>query len=160
MASPEVQKLVDTAGINDTVQAYAECLDRADINGLVNLFCAQATMDMGGGALYRGHSEIRDLFLDRFLLYKVSNLHCGVARLKTYDGSTAQVTSSLYAFFDAAEQDLQMQVWGRYDDVLVADSGVWKFQERHLLVAAVSHSTTDAVPDRFNRLDRLPIAES
>lgn len=152
--TPDLRRLIDVAGINDTIQAYSEHLDRGDVDGVVGLFCSGALMDMGGGAVYHGHAEIRDLFTDRLELYKVSNLHSSAARLTSYDGASASVTSSLYAFFDAAHQDLQMQVWGRYDDEMVLDAGTWRFRERHLLVAGIAHSTTDAVPDRFNRLGR------
>ena len=50
-----------------------------------------------------------------------------------------------------------MQLWGRYEDELVAAQGRWLIRARRLLVAGVRESTSQELPDRFERYPRMPL---
>lgn len=155
----DVQELLDRARIADTIYAYCDHADRADIDGIVGLFVEDGAVDLGGGAVHRGHAELREMFADRFTLYSITSFHGSGIRLSRYDGRTASVTSYLYAIHDAPEIDSRMHLWGRFEDEMVARDGRWFFESRHLRVATLGHTGSQEVPERFSRIERVPVPE-
>lgn len=149
----DVQELLDRARIADTIYAFCDYCIQGDIDSVVDLFTDSGLMDLGGGAIHSGHDELRDMFADRFTLYKASTFHCSGVRLVRYDGQTATTSTYLYGIHDAADLDRQMHVWGRYMDEMVNESGVWRFQRRDLCVSGMSLTDIYEVPERFGRSD-------
>jgi ketosteroid isomerase-like protein len=156
LADSELQELLDRARIADTIYAFCDYCDRGDVEAVVGLFAEDGVMDLGGGAVHIGRPELRDMFADRFALYKSTTFHCSGVRLVSYDGATAATTTYLYGIHDAARLDRQMHVWGRYEDEMVNDAGVWRFLRRDLHVSGLSHTAIQEVPDRFGRAGHGP----
>lgn len=152
---PALQELLDRSRIADAVYAYCDHADHADVEAILALFTDDAVLDLGGGALHRGRDELRDVFIDRFALYTSTSFHCSGVRLVRYDGTTATTTSYLQAFHESVEQDRQMHLWGRFEDEMVAQGEVWRFRQRRLRVAGLSHATAVEVPARFSRIERM-----
>jgi len=159
LRDPAVQELLDRSRIGDTIYAWCDYVDRTDIDAVLDLFTEDAQMDLGGGAIHRGHAELREMLLDRFALYSTTSFHCSAVRLVRYDGVTASTTTYLNAFHDARHTDRRMHLWGRYEDDMVNDAGMWKFHRRRLRVAGLSHAPVHEVPPRFNRVGRDPVPE-
>ncbi len=154
---PEIQELLDRARIADTIYAYCDYVDRADIDGVLGLFTEDGLMDLGGGAIHRGRAELRDMFLDRFALYSTTCFQCSAIRLVRYDGATAFTTTYLNAFHESESLGRQMHLWGRYEDEMVNQSGTWRFRKRVLRVAGLSHNSSHEVPQRFSRIGHDPM---
>ena len=150
----DLRELLDRARIADTIYAYCDHVDRADVDAVVELFAEDGVVDLGGGAFHRGHAELRDMFTDRFALYSTTSFHSSGVRIVHYDGATATTTTSLYAFHEAAELKRQLHLWGRFEDELVNESGTWRCAVRHLRVAGISHTPSHEVPKRFSQIER------
>lgn len=153
----DVQELLDRSRIADTVYAYCDHVDSADVDAVLGLFTEDAVMDLGGGAVHRGRAELRDMFVDRFRLYSSTSFYCSGIRLVRYDGTTASITSQLQTLHDAVGLNRRMHLWGRFEDDVVKEGGTWKFARRLLRVAGVSHTTCGEVPRRFSRVHRSPV---
>lgn len=159
MAYDDVQELLDRARITDTIYAYCDFVDDGDVDAVVDLFTTHGVMDLGGGAVHRGHLELRDMFLDRFHLYTTTSFHGSGVRMVSYTPRVATTTSHLYGIHDAHDGNRRMHLWGRFEDELVNQAGVWRFRRRHLRVAGLSHQTPPEVPRRFNRISHAPLPD-
>ncbi len=149
---PAVQELLDRSRIADTIYAWCDYVDRTDVDAVLDLFTPDGQFDLGGGAIHRGHAQLREMLLDRFALYSTTSFHCSAVRLVRYDGATASTTTYLNAFHDARDTDRRMHLWGRYEDDMVNEGDMWKFQRRRLRVAGLSHAPAHEVPPRFSRV--------
>jgi ketosteroid isomerase-like protein len=154
----ELQELLDRARIADTIYAFCDYCNSGDVEGVVSLFTEDGIFDLGGGATHNGRGELTDMFTDRFALYTTTTFNCSGVRLVRYDGSTAETHTYLYGVHDAADSDRQMHVWGRYEDIMVNESGVWRFQRRDLCVSGLNLTDLQEVPRRFERSDHQPRA--
>ena len=152
----DVQELIDRARIADTIYAYCDYVDNGDLDAVVGLFATSGTLDLGGGAVHRGHAELRELFIDRFQLYTTTSFHSGGVRMVRYTPTSVSTSTYLYGIHDAREGNMQMHLWGRWEDELVNQSGTWRFRHRHLRVAGLSHQAPAEVPRRFNRITHAP----
>lgn len=155
MSESAVQRFIDLELIRELIAEFASYIAIADLQGLRDLWVPHGFMDMGGGAVHRGETELRELFLDRIRLYEEISMHHTGVRLCSYDGTSASVTSALHSLHVARNQDLQVVTWGRYEDEVVQVDGRWKFLSRRLLVQGLHHSRKDEVPARFTRLPHL-----
>jgi hypothetical protein len=156
----DIQELLDRARIADTIYAYCEYVDNGDVEATVELFAVNGVMDLGGGAVHRGHDELRDMFTDRFRLYTTTSFHSSGVRVVRYDAASVSTTTYLYGIHEAAKVGRQMHLWGRFEDDLVNQSGVWKFRRRHLRVAGLHHQDSDDVPGRFSRISHQLLPET
>jgi ketosteroid isomerase-like protein len=156
---PDVQELLDRARIADTIYAYCEYVDNGDVEATVGLFTVNGVMDLGGGAVHRGHDELRDMFTDRFRLYTTTSFHSSGVRVVRYGTASASTTTYLYGIHEAAKMGRQMHLWGRFEDELVNQSGTWRFRRRHLRVAGLHHQDSGDVPPRFNRITHSSLPE-
>jgi ketosteroid isomerase-like protein len=152
----EIRELLDRSRIADTIYAYCDLVDRGDVEAVVQLFTVDGVMDLGGGAIHRGHAELRDMFTDRFRLYTTTSFHCSNIRLVRYDGMSASTTTYLYGIHDSAELKCQMHLWGRFEDDMINDSDTWLFVRRRLSVAGLNHVASEVIPKRFNRIGHEP----
>lgn len=155
----DVQELLDRARIADTIYGYCEYVDNGDVEATVGLFAVNGVLDLGGGAIHRGHDELRDLFTDRFRLYTTTSFHSSGVRVVRYDGATASTTTYLYGIHESVKVGRQMHLWGRFEDDLVNQAGTWRFRYRHLRVAGWHHQDSDDVPTRFSRISHAPVPE-
>jgi hypothetical protein len=155
----DVQELLDRAHIADAIYAYCDYVDDGDVDAVVDLFATTGTLDLGGGAVHRGRTELRELFLDRFQLYTTTSFHSGGVRFVSYTPTVVRTSTYLYGIHDAKDADMQMHLWGRFEDELVNQFGTWLFRHRHLRVAGLSHQAPAEVPRRFNRITHAPQPE-
>lgn len=155
----ELRELLDRSRIADTIYAFCDYVDRGDVDSVVKLFVEDGLMDLGGGAVHRGHTELQDMLTDRFQLYTTTSFHCSNIRVVSYDGVTASTTTYLYGIHDSAELKCQMHLWGRYEDDLVNESDTWLFVARRLRVAGLNHIASEEVPRRFNRIGHEPASD-
>ena len=154
-----VQELLDRAHIGDTIHAYSDHVDNADIDAVVALFTEDGVLDLGGGAVHRGHPELRDMYADRFTLYTSTSFFSSGIRLVRYDGETATTTCGLQTFHDSADLKRTMFLRGRWEDELVNQAGTWRFRRRHLLVAGMGLWDATEVPPRFSRVQRVRLPQ-
>lgn len=155
----DVQELLDRSRIADTIYAYCEHVDRADLDAVIDLFVEDGTIDLGAGAIHRGHDEIRDMLVDRFTLYTATSFFCTGVRLVRYDGETASTTTHLQTYHNATRPPRQMQLRGFFEDDLVKVAAGWKFRARHLRVSGMSQGEATEVPPRFSRVGRSPVRQ-
>ncbi|MPQ96489.1 hypothetical protein GB931_00845 [Modestobacter sp. I12A-02628] len=155
----ELTELADRLLIAETLHAYCDLVDRAEVEQLLALFTADAVLDMGHGATATGQPALRAMVRDRVGRWTTTNHHCSTTRVLHYDGATAGTTSQLYAFHDAPGRGERMHLWGRYDDELVRADGGWLIRRRALRVTGVNRTASEELPGRFQRLERAPLPD-
>lgn len=153
----DLRALQDRMRILDTVHAYSDHVDRADIDSLVDLFTEDAVFDYGHGTRFTGRDALRELFLDRLGRYAATNHHCSTERVLSYDGTRAETIVYVYAFHEDAVNELHVHVWGRYEDTMVRQDDTWRIAERRVRVAGVETVPAGALPERFERYSRTAL---
>lgn len=148
------EDLVVRSEISDTLHAYSRGVDRCDIDLLSDLFTEDASFDYGHGNVTTGRDNLRELFRQATGRYTATSHHVStVSFLRVGDG-TASTIAYVYAFHDNADQDLHLHVWGCYEDDLVDDGDRWRIATRRVRVAGTRTTTSEAVPERFERYAR------
>ena len=154
MSDVEVTELRDRARITDTLHAYSRGVDRVDIDLLLDLFTEDAAFDYGHGNVTRGRAALADLFRAATGRYTATNHHCSTISFLELDAKRAQTITYVYAFHQNTDADLQLHVWGNYEDTLVNESDRWRISERRVRVAGVKTSGAEVLPDRFEQYAR------
>jgi hypothetical protein len=148
------EDLVARAEIADTLHAYSRGVDRVDIDLLADLFTEDATFDYGHGSLNTGRSRLRELFKAATGKYTSTSHHCStISYLEVADGRARTITY-VYAFHDNADQDLHLHVWGNYEDDLVDEGDRWRIATRRVRIAGTKATTSEEIPERFERYVR------
>ncbi len=151
---PAIAELRDRARIADTLHAYSRGVDRCDIDLLSDLFTTDAAFDYGHGNVTRGREALGDLFRAATGRYTSTNHHCSTISYLSIEGGRAETITYVYAFHENATTDLQLHVWGNYEDVLVDEGDRWRIQERRVRIAGVRTTSAEELPDRFERYAR------
>ena len=122
--------------ISDLMFRYAECVDRADFDGLSELFAhgtigstsAESGEGMSGSAVGRFYAATNRVHPNGTLCTR----HLSTNVLVDIDEETDRATArSYYVVFQATEKlPFQPIVGGRYDDRFERVDGVWRFAER------------------------------
>lgn len=156
----DLRALQDRVSILETIHAYCDHVDRADIDSLVELFTDDAVFDYGHGTVFTGRDALRSLFEDRLGRYVATNHHCSTERVLSYDGEQAQTVVYVYAFHEDAVNQAHVHVWGRYEDTMLNQDGRWRISERRVRVAGVETTPADTLPERFERYSRAALPSS
>lgn len=146
------EQLVARAEIADTLNAYSRGVDRRDIGLLADLFTADATFDYGHGNVTRGRENLRDLFIAATGRYIATSHHVSTINYVRLDEASAETITYVYAFHDTG--DAHFHVWGCYEDELVDDGDRWRIAARRVRPAGAKTTTTESLPDRFERYAR------
>ncbi len=150
----DLAELVDRTLITDTLHAYCDRVDRADVDALLDLFTDDATLDMGHGATATGRTELRPFMIERIGRWTTTHHQCSTVTVLRYDGSTATTVSHVTVLHDHPGRDEAMQLWARYTDDLVKLGDGWRIRVRRLRVAGVTRTAPTPLPDRFERIRR------
>jgi ketosteroid isomerase-like protein len=146
--------LVVRAEIADTLHAYSRGVDRCDVDLLTDLFTEDGVFDYGHGNLTRGRAALRELFLAATGRYDATSHHCStIGYVSVADGRASTITY-VYAFHDNLAQDRHLHVWGNYEDELVDEGDRWRIARRAVRVAGARTTTSEALPERFERYAR------
>lgn len=135
----EVWELTAREGIRDLVARYNACGDGGRFEQLLELFAADATMDVGDGRTYRGPAEIATIFTGTRDRWRDAAQERGAPRYVRHFVSTHQID---LLGRDRAEGRSYFQVlmahgldhWGRYLDEYTAIDGRWLFAHRRVVI--------------------------
>ncbi|HEY0225808.1 MAG TPA: nuclear transport factor 2 family protein [Mycobacterium sp.] len=110
----------DHTAIRELIAGYALALDAGEIEVCVQMFTADAEVNVYGRSFAR-HGGLRKMFTDA-----PYGLHLtGVSRIDVH-GDTATARSQVL-FVRAADHQLRPAL---YDDELIRDGGQWRFRRR------------------------------
>ncbi|GAA1942354.1 nuclear transport factor 2 family protein [Nocardioides hwasunensis] len=154
MARLSPDDLVARAEISDTLHAYSRGIDRRDIDLLADLFTEDGAFDYGHGNLTRGREALRELFVAATGKYDATSHHCSTTSFLSLAEGRASTITYVYAFHDNREQDLNLHVWGCYEDELVDEGDRWRIATRRVRIAGVSSNGSEELPERFERYAR------
>lgn len=145
----------DRAAIEDVLYAYADLVDRARLDELMELFTEDAVLDYGHGRVFTGRETMRGLFADRLLAtYRATSHHISNVRIEV-DGDRAQAACHVYAWHERADDGATPQVWGRYLDDLVRTENGWRIGRRVIRAAGEQgFPVPDGLPSAFEHIDR------
>lgn len=145
-AHSSVDVHLEVAGV---LADYARHVDAADIDAVAALFHPNASVDYGPHHRRTGRDDIAVMFGQ--MLSSVSSTSHHISNLRTSpDGERVNSQAYVMAWHLLADSGERMDVYGRYDDVLVRLDGRLVIVERVLWV----HGSTHRVP--FNKLQRGP----
>ncbi len=145
----------DRVAIEDVLYAYADLVDRACLDELMDLFTEHVVLDYGYGRLFTGRDVLRTLFADRLLAtYTATSHHISNVRIAV-DGDHATSTCHIHAWHRRADDGSQPEVWGRYDDELVRTVTGWRIARRTIRAAGErGFPIPDGQPSAFEPIDR------
>ena len=154
MNDPVLTELRDRSRIADTLHAYSRGVDRCDIDLLLDLFTEDAVFDYGHGNVTRGQADLADLFRAATGRYTATSHHCSTISYLELGEGRAETITYVYAFHQNSDSDLQLHVWGNYEDTLVAQEDRWRIAVRRVRVAGVKTGGAEEIPERFERYAR------
>ena len=118
--------------IRNLLFTYAARMDAGEFSGVADLF-ADATY-RGGGAAFRGAGQLREVLEATVVLYdgvpRTKHLTTNVIVDVDGAGETAQVGSYFTVLQALDDFPLQTIVAGRYEDRFVRRDGIWRFDDR------------------------------
>jgi 3-phenylpropionate/cinnamic acid dioxygenase small subunit len=116
------------AGVGNTLAAYAHALDDGRTDAVVATFCQDGSIDMGELGTYAGHDELRAAY-GRWIP-RLPQRHLILnTEITEWSDEEAKAVSDV-VFLLKLPDGWQVQVVGRYHDVLRAEGGTWRFQHR------------------------------
>jgi 3-phenylpropionate/cinnamic acid dioxygenase small subunit len=123
----------DTREIENLIARYAELVDTGDFAGLGELFAEGVFI--GGGARFPGREAVRQMFLDRVIVYEdgTPRTHHVTTNLIVEAGKPeGSATARCYVTVFQAVPGLLLQpiAAGRYQDRFERHDGRWRFVER------------------------------
>jgi hypothetical protein len=117
-----------SAGIRDTIAAYAQALDDGRTDDIVATFCPDGVVDIPDLGTHEGHAAIRAAF-SRFQS-KVAHRHV-VVNTHVTDWSDDEATAvSDLIFLVQRDASWVVQMVGRYHDRFHHHGGSWRFHHR------------------------------
>jgi len=122
--------MVDELAIQHTISRYSEAASRADWDGVMSTFTADATWEIPSfGAVYRDHALIRQAmsgFVEQMAYFVQVNAPASI----TVAGDRATARSMIRECGKFADRDEALEILGYYDDELVRTAQGWRFQRR------------------------------
>lgn len=137
-------------GVARTLHAYCRTVDQGEVEAFVDLYMPDAVHD-DGIRRREGHAAIRDLVTGVIRRYDATSHHLSNVEVAPADQPGVAVSSSTIYAWHRKDGRPDLEVWGRYQDVLVKLDGVWRFRERRLYVAGLRGLDSDP---GFRRLPR------
>ncbi len=133
--------------VHELLLRYAECVDRADFDGVGDLFAHATLRSNAGPEAVRGREAVRDLYAATNRIHGdgtprthhlVTNVIVEVA-VDPGGAEAGRATARSYfvAFQATSALALQPIVAGRYHDTFECVDGRWRFAERMTLVDLV-----------------------
>ena len=125
----------DRFAIQDTLNTYARACDERDWDEFERVFCADVSVDYGGGFKLDGRDNVVAMIQSMLG-------GCGPTQhlLGNFDVSfrddeahTRIYVRAVHAGLDS-EQDTLYEVWAEYHDVFVATEAGWRIKQRQMLV--------------------------
>lgn len=133
---------------------YCDLVDRARVDELVALFADGAEIDYGHDRRISGAEQLREFFLDRLRAYRGTSHHLSNVMIDIDDDGVVNAQSSIYAWHQLHDGS-QVEVWGRYLDVIVRDGDEWRFGSRAIRAAGWRGFTVpDGKDGPFEMIDR------
>jgi hypothetical protein len=133
----------DTLAISRLVYQFGYLLDKADFEGIADLF---AHGSFGSAELGRGAYRGRDAVLEQF---RRTSIPEGTARTKQIysnlivdvdDGADAATSMCNFVVYQATETlPLQAIVTGHFEDTFERVEGTWRFADRYIVVELVGN---------------------
>jgi 3-phenylpropionate/cinnamic acid dioxygenase small subunit len=115
-------------GVRAALAAYAQALDDGRTDDVVATFCPDASCDIPGLGSFNGHDELRVAY--RRWTPRVPQRHLVLNTLVTeWSDDEARATSDV-VFLLRGEEGWNVQLVGRYEDVLHRDGDTWRFHHR------------------------------
>ncbi len=126
----------DHIAIQTLMHKYCDCMDRADFDGIGQLF-AQATMTMPTTQFVKDPKGIAQIYRDFVKLYPDGTprtRHVSTNALIYDDGPNRARATSYVIVFQATETfPLQPVIAGGYEDKFECVGGTWRFAERRMI---------------------------
>lgn len=114
---------------------YCRCVDEGDIDGFVDQYTEDCIQDEGPMSA-RGQDDIRQRVTGVIKRYSATSHHLSNVSMAWRDDGTIAATSSVYAWHRPLKGP-DLEVWGRYIDVLRYERGGWRIAHRKLEVAGL-----------------------
>jgi hypothetical protein len=127
-----IQRIEDHIAIERLLMEYGRTLDRRDFDAYSQLFAKSGSWS-GSLGTFTGPAEIKAAMLKAFagagMAHIGSNFHVMTNPIIEIEGDTASA-SSKWTFMRMVENKPVIALSGSYEDKLVREGGVWKFQSR------------------------------
>lgn len=128
---------------------YCRFVDEGRAEDFAALFTENCRQE-DGRAPRLGRTAVLESVRKVIAAYTATSHHLSNLRTNWIDASSVKATSSVYAWHEMPD-GRQLEVWGRYDDVLSSVSGEWLIEYRRLEVAGTRGLDRDP---GFNRVPR------
>jgi 3-phenylpropionate/cinnamic acid dioxygenase small subunit len=117
---------------------YAERIDAGDLAGVAALF-AEASYRSAHGGTYRGRDAVLAVLSEKVILYgdgtpRTKHLTTNLIIEIDAAGDRAAARSYFTVLQSTERLPLQPVVTGRYHDRFVREAGVWRFDDRLILI--------------------------
>lgn len=150
-----VRRLEDRMRIERLMGAYCEYVDRNEQEALLDLFTEDAVFDFGFGRVYRGRSELRDLF-ERLDTNDATSHHLSNVHITFESRDAARCEAVVYAYHRRRGSGGEVHLWGRYSDEVRRIGEEWRFVRRSLRAAAEGGTSPHPGKTTFyERIERL-----
>ena len=121
---------------------YAECVDRADFDGIAALFEHGRITNEGVEGAIEGPDAVRKLYLRTNRVHddgttRTRHINANPIVEIDEDAGSATARSVFVVFQQTPALPLQPIVSGRYCDTFVRPTGKWRFDTRHIVVEHV-----------------------
>lgn len=124
MSLDPLDRLLAEADIRQLVARYAVCLDKRDLDGLVDLFVPDARV----GSDATGREALRGSFAAQLATVGVTILNTGTHQIDLGDDDMA--TGHVYCKAEIQDGDRWIHQAIRYDDTYRQVEGAWRFVRR------------------------------
>lgn len=140
--------------IQNVLHGYCDCVDRADLEGLSQLFDENAEFDYGFGRIFHGRDQIVTLLTSRLHIYAATSHHLSNIRIERLSENEATSECYIHAwhqFPDGRTAD----VFGRYFDDLVEGPDGWVISRRRVRAAgSTGFDAPEGLPSPFELIER------
>ncbi|MFL6206635.1 MAG: nuclear transport factor 2 family protein [Acidimicrobiales bacterium] len=115
-------------GVRNALAAYAHALDDGRTDDVVATFCEDGAIDMGDLGVHEGHAGLRAAY-GRWVP-RMPQRHLVLnTNITAWDEREATAVSDVVLLL-RIDGSWQVQLVGRYRDVLHEDGGAWRFHHR------------------------------
>lgn len=124
--------------VENLIYAYAERIDRGDLDGLGELF-REGRIEAAPGVVYEGAEQVRRLYEATTRLHedgtpRTHHVTTNVAVIVDETAATATARSKYTVFQQTDQLPLQPIIAGRYEDSFHMVEGEWCFETREMFV--------------------------
>ncbi len=135
--------------VTRTLQANADAVDRADIDGILALFDDDAKWNYSPSLSVQGHVAIREFFDERFSKFAKTSHNVGPAILSAGSEPGCVGSTAYFQSEHLLKDGSSYSVWGRYVDQLALTDERAIFLERTVVVHV--QEGTDSVYHQLKR---------